>query len=127
MSAGGGSMVVGRERERKEESPTEPAFKSLEEVLVVEAYGVSDNEVFARAWCAQYGFDALVANIKDTCIACAIREAYAACLSVVILTEGGMAGETESLVDGEDGFGDDEDGTMVVDDGASLGYLYGKA
>lgn len=126
MSAGGGSMIVGRERERRGESPTEPAFKSLEEVLVIEAYGVSDNEVFARAWCAQYGFDALVANIKDTCIACAIREAYAACLSVVILTEGGMAGETESLVDGEDGFGD-EDGTTVVDDGVSLGYLYGKA
>lgn len=124
-----------RQLERRNSAPgpsTEPAFKTLEEILVVEAYGVSDNEVFARAWCAQYGFDALVANVKNTCVGCAVREAYAACLSVVILTEGGRVGETESLVDGvgrEDGESEDGDGTTVVDgdDGVSLGYLYGKA
>lgn len=133
MSVGGSSsLILGRERdrERRAESPTGSAPKRFEEVLVIEAYGVSDNEVFARAWCAQYGFDALVANIKDTCISCAIREAYAACLSVAILTEGGRASETESLVDGENGYGEDgdhEDGTTVADDAVSLGYLYGKA
>jgi hypothetical protein len=64
-------------------------------VLVVEALGVSDNEVFARAWCAHHGHSAIVANVKETCMACAIREAYAACVSVVILTEGGKGREND--------------------------------
>jgi hypothetical protein len=88
-----------------------PAFKDLEEVLVVEAYGVSDNEVFARSWCASRGLDALIANVKETCVACAVREAYAACLGVVILTEGGKEGEVEAEAVGE-----------ADDDGDSLGY-----
>jgi len=88
-----------------------PAFTDLEEVLVIEAYGVSDNEVFARSWCASRGLDALVANVKETCVGCAVREAYAACLGVVILTEGGKEGEVEVEVAGE-----------VEDDGDSLGY-----
>ena len=71
----------------------EPAHLQVNKVLVIEALGVSDNEVFARAWCAHHGLSALVANIKETCMACAIREAYAACVSVVILTQGGR--ETE--------------------------------
>jgi len=104
-----------------EERPA--AFRGLEDVLVVEACGVSDNEVYARAWCANFGFDALVANANDTCVACAVREAYAACLSVVILTEGGRASETESVVGGAE---DDDDDDDVVGDGVSLGYLYGK-
>ncbi|KAK4999286.1 hypothetical protein LTR66_001650 [Elasticomyces elasticus] len=67
----------------------------INNVLVIEAFGVSDNEVFARAWCAQSGVSALVADVRQTCMACAIREAYAACLTVVILTEGGRKGECE--------------------------------
>jgi hypothetical protein len=39
-----------------------------------------------------------VANIKETCMACAIREAYAACVSVVILTEGGNGKENDAEV-----------------------------
>ncbi|OAG11022.1 uncharacterized protein CC84DRAFT_516690 [Paraphaeosphaeria sporulosa] len=71
----------------------EPAHMQVNKILAIEALGVSDNEVFARAWCAHHGHSAIVANIKETCMACAIREAYAACVSVVIFTEGGK--ETE--------------------------------
>jgi hypothetical protein len=59
-----------------------------EKVLVVEAFGVRDNEVLARAWCSHWGLNAVVADIRRTCMACAIREAYAATLTVVILVEG---------------------------------------
>ncbi|KAL2066205.1 hypothetical protein VTL71DRAFT_2276 [Oculimacula yallundae] len=59
-----------------------------EKVLVVEAFGVKDNEVLARAWCSHWGLSAVVADVDRTCMACAIREAYAACLNVVILVDG---------------------------------------
>ncbi|KOS22600.1 putative sugar kinase [Escovopsis weberi] len=58
-----------------------------EKVLVVDAIGVRDNEVLARAWCSHWGLSAIVADVKKTCMACAIREAYAATLTVVILVE----------------------------------------
>ncbi|KAK7742239.1 hypothetical protein SLS62_010758 [Diatrype stigma] len=61
--------------------------EDAERVLVVEAYGVSDNEVLARAWCAHWGLSAVVADVRRTCMACAIREAYAATLTVVILVD----------------------------------------
>ena len=77
------------------EKPTS-AHEQVKKVLAIEALGVSDNEVFARAWCAHHGFSAVVANVKETCMACAIREAYAACVSVVILTEGGKERESDS-------------------------------
>jgi len=57
----------------------------VEEVLVIEAFGVGDNEVFSRAWCSYWGLDAVVADADNTCVACAIREAYAASIKVVIL------------------------------------------
>ncbi|CAK7209302.1 hypothetical protein SCUCBS95973_000393 [Sporothrix curviconia] len=66
-----------------------------EKVLVVEAFGVPDNEVLARAWCSHWGLSAIVANLSDTCLACAVREAYAATITVVI------------LVDGQPAYGDD--------------------
>ncbi|KAI1007476.1 hypothetical protein K3495_g752 [Podosphaera aphanis] len=62
-----------------------------EKVLVVEAFGVADNEVLARAWCANSGLSALVADVQKTCMACAIREAYAACLNLLILIDGSYA------------------------------------
>ena len=37
-----------------------------ERVLVVEAFGVPDNEVLARAWCAHWGLSAVVADISKT-------------------------------------------------------------
>ncbi|CAF9931154.1 hypothetical protein IMSHALPRED_008545 [Imshaugia aleurites] len=60
-----------------------------ESVLVVEAAGVEDNEVLARAWAAHIGFSAVVADGRETCVACAVRMAYAASVHMVILGEGG--------------------------------------
>ena len=37
-----------------------------EKVLVIEAFGVSDNEVLARAWCAHWGLNAIVADLGKT-------------------------------------------------------------
>lgn len=37
-----------------------------EKVLVIEAFGVPDNEVLARAWCAHWGLSAVVADIAKT-------------------------------------------------------------
>lgn len=76
--------------------PIKTAHEQVTKVLAIEALGVSDNEVFARAWCAHHGHSAVIANIKETCMACAIREAYAACVSVVILTEGGIEKENDT-------------------------------
>ncbi|KAF8864409.1 hypothetical protein BDZ45DRAFT_582087 [Acephala macrosclerotiorum] len=59
-----------------------------EKVLAIECFGVEDNEVLARAWCAHWGLSAVVADVERTCMGCAIREAYAACINVVILIEG---------------------------------------
>ncbi|KAL3417658.1 hypothetical protein PVAG01_10668 [Phlyctema vagabunda] len=59
-----------------------------EKVLAIECFGVKDNEVLARAWCSHWGLSAVVADVERTCMSCAIREAYAACINVVILVEG---------------------------------------
>lgn len=37
-----------------------------EKVLVVEAFGVPDNEVLARAWCSHWGLSAVVADVERT-------------------------------------------------------------
>ena len=60
----------------------------VESVLVVEAFGVADNEVLARAWASHVGFSAVIANVKETCMACSIRAAYAVAVPMVILNEG---------------------------------------
>jgi hypothetical protein len=86
------------EQRSRSASPAHPATKGIEEVLVIEAFGVSDNEVFARAWCAHRGVSAVVANVRETCVGCAVREAYAACVTVVILTEGGSEKEEDQIV-----------------------------
>jgi hypothetical protein len=86
-----GNPVRGPQGRTKEEEDDD------EKVLVVEAFGVRDNEVLARAWCAHWGLSAVVADIRRTCLACVVREAYAATMTVVILVEG--QGEEE---EGED-------------------------
>jgi hypothetical protein len=58
-----------------------------DKVLVVEAFGVPDNEVCARAWCAHFGLSAVTANIQRLAWL-ALYEAYAARVNMVILTEG---------------------------------------
>ena len=106
---------------KAESGPSDPRKKhdeyDNEAVLVVEALGVADNEVFARAWykftytfihgrlwllirtirCSYMGLSAIVANVEETCMACAIREAYAACVTVVILIEGGKNEDVEAV------------------------------
>ncbi|CEJ85538.1 hypothetical protein VHEMI03803 [[Torrubiella] hemipterigena] len=69
------------------QSEGKPDENQDEEVLVIEAMGVKDNEVLARAWCAHWGLNAVVAEINTTCMACAVRECYAATLTVLILVE----------------------------------------
>lgn len=69
-----------------------------ESVLVVEAFGHPDNEVFSRAWCAHMGLSAIVADINETCMACAIRTAYAACVNILILTDGSRKEDVEEVV-----------------------------
>lgn len=59
-----------------------------EAILVVEAYGAADNQVLARAWASHLGYSAVVANVKETCMACAIRMAYAAAIPLLILNDG---------------------------------------
>ncbi|KAK3371714.1 hypothetical protein B0T24DRAFT_334544 [Lasiosphaeria ovina] len=72
------------------------ASEDEEKVLVVEAFGVADNEVLARAWCSHWGLSAVVADIGKTCMACAIREAFAATLTVVILVDDDQNGERDN-------------------------------
>ncbi|KAL8861034.1 MAG: hypothetical protein Q9178_002547 [Gyalolechia marmorata] len=71
----------------KEEQPETAESDDDDEVLVIEAYGVADNAVLARAWCAHLGYSAIVADINLTCIACTVREAYAARMVVAIITD----------------------------------------
>lgn len=59
-----------------------------ENILVVEAFGVADNDVVARAWASHIGVSAVVANVHNTCMACAIRMAYAGAIPLVILNDG---------------------------------------
>jgi hypothetical protein len=40
--------------------------EDAERVLVVECFGVLDNEVLARAWCSHWGLSAVVADISNT-------------------------------------------------------------
>lgn len=61
--------------------------RESEKVLVVATFGVPDNDVLARAWCAHWGLSAVVADVSTTCVSCAVREAYAAAVKVVILME----------------------------------------
>jgi hypothetical protein len=43
-----------------------PQENDSDDVLVVEAFGVKDNEVLARAWCSQWELNAVVADIGKT-------------------------------------------------------------
>lgn len=45
---------------------SEHEMDDKEKVLVIEAFGVPDNEVLARAWCAHWGMSAVVADISRT-------------------------------------------------------------
>ena len=81
------------EKTKKKKKKKKKKTSGPESILVVEAYGVEDNEVLARAWASHIGFSAVVANGRETCLACAVRMAYAASVHMVILGEG--SGEAE--------------------------------
>ncbi|KAI9716531.1 MAG: hypothetical protein M1812_005262 [Candelaria pacifica] len=85
----GKNRSTDKEEGKKKKNVTTHVSNEVEEVLVIEAFGVEDNEVFARAWCSHWGVSAVTACFKRTCMACAVREAYAACVTVVILADGG--------------------------------------
>lgn len=85
----------GKTGETKKEKDSREIDNETEKVLVVEAFGVADNEVLARAWCSHWGLCAVVADVGRTCMACAIREAYAACLNVVILVQEQMTNDDD--------------------------------
>ncbi|KAF3202377.1 hypothetical protein TWF106_002410 [Orbilia oligospora] len=43
-----------------------------------------DLYVYAKAWCSRWGADAIISRENRTCLSCAIREAYALAVDVVI-------------------------------------------
>ncbi|PNH71474.1 hypothetical protein VD0001_g6076 [Verticillium dahliae] len=92
---GSGSSAQGPGSGISESSAAAQQSEEGEKVLVVEAFGVPDNEVLARAWCSHWGLGAVVADVAKTCVGCAVREAYAATLTVVILVDGRLNEEEE--------------------------------
>ena len=63
----------------------DPLAEEPSQILVVQTFGNSDLEVFARSWCSHMGLSAIVVEVEQTCIACAVRAAYAVFIAVVIL------------------------------------------
>ncbi|KAK6333568.1 hypothetical protein TWF718_011376 [Orbilia javanica] len=54
-------------------------------VTVINAKGAGQGlYVYAKAWCSRWGVDAVVSRTNRTCLSCAIREAYALAVDVVI-------------------------------------------
>ncbi|EEY21020.1 conserved hypothetical protein [Verticillium alfalfae VaMs.102] len=90
-----GSRAQGPGSGSSESSAAAQQSEEGEKVLVIEAFGVPDNEVLARAWCSHWGLGAVVADVAKTCVGCAVREAYAATLTVVILVDGRLNEEEE--------------------------------
>ena len=60
----GSTSANGNGRSNGAEPPQEQDDE--ERVLVVEAFGVPDNEVLARAWCSHWGLSAIIADIRKT-------------------------------------------------------------
>jgi hypothetical protein len=72
-------------------TPTGSVLQQLDEatndkmaVLVLDARGSPELQLFARAWCAEKGYHAIIARIGLTCLACSIREARGLNVNVVI-------------------------------------------
>ncbi|CRG88846.1 hypothetical protein PISL3812_05881 [Talaromyces islandicus] len=64
--------------------PEQKSKQDAEPVWILDARGSRDHEVFARAWCAAVGVDAVVGRVGRTCLACCVREARAVDVPVVI-------------------------------------------
>jgi hypothetical protein len=54
------------------------------EVWVIDARGERGREILVRAWCARWGRHAVVSRAGRTCVGCAVREARAVGVGVVI-------------------------------------------
>lgn len=63
ITGGGGGKDKGKGKGKEKAHQPGP---DDERVLVVDAFGVPDNEVLARAWCANWGLSAIVADIGRT-------------------------------------------------------------
>ncbi|KAL7926527.1 hypothetical protein ACQKWADRAFT_142286 [Trichoderma austrokoningii] len=70
---GGDGQVSGPSSTASSPPPAADVAKAIvdrdvddEKVLVVDAVGVHDNEVLARAWCAHWGLSAIVADVHNT-------------------------------------------------------------
>ena len=70
--------------ERKKSTAT--ISSNEEDVVVLDCRGTEDLELFARAWCAKVGENALIGKSGRTCLACCVREARALGICVVIRT-----------------------------------------
>lgn len=64
-------------------SPPSPSLHGSD-VWVLDARGQYAEDVYARAWCAQVGINALIAMSGKTCLSCAIREARALEVGLII-------------------------------------------
>lgn len=53
-------------------------------VLVLDARGISDSQLLARAWCADKGLHAVIGRVERTCLACCIREARGLGINIVV-------------------------------------------
>jgi hypothetical protein len=61
-----------------------PPERNSEPVWILDARCSRDHEVFARAWCAAVGVDAVVGRVRRSCLACCVREARAVEAAIVI-------------------------------------------
>lgn len=100
----GGSATTSFSSSSEDSTRTDPSEDNnlSDAVILIQTSGVAagtpgwgEGDVLARAWCAFYGFSAVVATEREeeerggtgvggTCMACAIRQAYACCVNVVI-------------------------------------------
>ena len=65
-ASGAGGRPNGNASPSQNGSGNAPRDGPDDKVLVVEAFGVRDNEVLARAWCSHWGLSAVVADIGKT-------------------------------------------------------------
>ncbi|KAB5582707.1 hypothetical protein GE09DRAFT_279919 [Coniochaeta sp. 2T2.1] len=66
IAVGGGSSKHANGNGKALDATKGVEVEDEERVLVVEAFGVPDNEVLARAWCAHWGLSAVVADVGRT-------------------------------------------------------------
>lgn len=84
-------------RPEKSASDKDTTSPNRYEVLVVDARGGSNEETFARAWCASVGSHAVIGRVSRTCLACCIRETHAIKAGVVIRVGDGERDHTSSV------------------------------